>query len=302
MSGQRLSQLHRIILRSARPALDIGRWLAFQNVSDRHHENTGGAAMARKLIDISVPLQNDVPADPPGINPRIQYNDHQQSLPQMLGFFAGLKAEDLPDGQGWAMETVQLSTHNGTHLDAPYHYHPTMNRGERAWTIDEVPLDWCLQPGVKLDFRHLPDGYVATAADVENELKRIGHTLSPLEIVVVNTSAGAKYGRPDYVNSGCGMGYEATMYLLERGVRLTGIDGWSWDAPFVYTAQKYVETRDASLIWEGHKAGRHTGYCHIEKLHNLELLPPTGFTVSCFPVKIERASAGWTRAVAIIDG
>src|SRR5262249_14939819 len=89
-----------------------------------------------------------------------------------------------------------------------------------------------------LDFRHLPDGYVATAKDVENELKRIGHTLSPLEIVVVNTSAGAKYGRQDYVNSGCGMGYEATMYLLERGVRLTGIDGWSWDAPFLLPRQK----------------------------------------------------------------
>jgi len=48
-------------------------------------------------------------------------------------------------------------------------------------------------------------------------------------------------------------------------------------------------------------AGRHSGYCHLEKLHNLENLPSTGFTVSCFPVKIERASAGWTRAVAIID-
>jgi kynurenine formamidase len=165
-----------------------------------------------------------------------------------------------------------------------------------------VPLEWCLQPGVKLDFRDFPDGYVATAKDVETELKRIGHTLSPLEIVVVNTSAGVKYGRQDYVNSGCGMGYEATMYLLERGVRLTGIDGWSWDAPFVYTSKKFAETKDASLIWEGHKAGRHIGYCHIEKLHNLELLPSTGFTVSCFPVKIERASAGWTRAVAIIDG
>ncbi len=225
--------------------------------------------MARKLIDISVPLQNDVPADPPGNHPTIQYIDHQQGLPRMLQFFEGLKAEDLPDGQGWAGEQVQLSTHNGT---------------------------------LKLDFRHLPDGHVATAEDVENELKRIGHTLSPLEIVVVNTSAGAKYGRPDYVNSGCGMGYEATMYLLERGVRLTGIDGWSWDAPFVFTAKKYAETKDASLIWEGHKAGRHIGYCHIEKLHNLELLPSTGFMVSCFPVKIERASAGWTRAVAIIDG
>src|SRR6266852_9824442 len=223
-------------------------------------------------------------------------------MPRMLQFFEGLKAEDLPDGQGWAVEQVQLSTHNGTHLDAPWHFHPTMNRGERSWTIDEVPLEWCLQPGVKLDFRHLPDGHVATPKDVENELKRIGHTLSPLEIVVVNTSAGAKYGRPDYVNSGCGMGYEATMYLLERGVRLSGTDGWSWDAPFAYTAKKFAETGDASLIWEGHKAGRHIGYCHIEKLHNLELLPSTGFTVSCFPVKIERASAGWTRAVAILDG
>ena len=260
------------------------------------------AQMARQLIDISVPLQNDVPADPPGGHPTIQYIDHQQGLPRMLQFFDGLKAEDLPDGQGWAVEQVQLSTHNGTHLDAPWHFHPTMNRGERSWTIDEVPLEWCLQPGVKLDFRHFPNGYVATAKDVEDELKRIGHTLSPLEIVVVNTSAGTKYGQQDYVTSGCGMGYEATMYLLERGVRLTGIDGWSWDAPFVYTAKKYAETKDASLIWEGHKAGRHIGYCHIEKLHNLEQLPSTGFTVSCFPVKIERASAGWTRAVAIIDG
>ncbi len=132
-------------------------------------------------------------------------------------------------------------------------------------------------------------------------MKRIGHELKPLEIVVVNTSAGAKYGKPDYVASGCGMGYEATMYLTERGVRVTGTDGWSWDAPFVYTAKKYAATHDASLIWEGHKAGRHIGYCHLEKLHNLEQLPATGFMVACFPMKIERASAGWTRAVAILD-
>ena len=83
--------------------------------------------------------------------------------------------------------------------------------------------------------------------------------------------------------------------------RLTGADGWSWDAPFVHTARRYAETHDASIIWEGHKAGRHIGYCHIEKLHNLEALPSTGFMISCFPVKIERASAGWTRAVAIIE-
>ena len=67
------------------------------------------------------------------------------------------------------------------------------------------------------------------------------------------------------------MGYDATMYLLERGVRVTGTDAWSWDAPFSYTAQKWAETGDPSIIWEGHKAGRDIGYCHLEKLHNLEV-------------------------------
>ena len=125
--------------------------------------------------------------------------------------------------------------------------------------------------------------------------------MSPLDIVVVNTGAGAKYGRPDYVASGCGMGAEATLYLLERGVRVTGIDGWSWDAPFVHTARRYAETRDPSIIWEGHKAGRDIPYCHMEKLANLEQLPAHGFTVACFPAKIKGASGGWTRAVALFD-
>jgi kynurenine formamidase len=257
--------------------------------------------MPRKLIDLSVPLENDVAADPPSLKPQITYKNHQQGAVEILPFFPGLRPQDLPDGEGWAMEDVKLSTHNGTHLDAPYHFASTMSGGERAITIDEVPLEWCLQPGVKLDFRHFPDGYVATAKDVETELARIGHTLSPLEIVVMNTAAGAAYGKPEYVSRGCGMGREATLYLTERGVRVTGTDGWSWDAPFVHTNTKYQTTRNAGLIWEGHKAGREIGYCHIEKLHNLELLPATGFMVSCFPVKIRAASAGWTRAVAILD-
>ncbi len=154
---------------------------------------------------------------------------------------------------------------------------------------------------MKLDFRHFDDGYVASAADVEAELARIGHVLRPLDIVVVNTRAGSRYGQPDYVSAGCGMGYAATMYLLERGVRLTGTDAWSWDAPFVHTAERYRASGDAAIIWEGHKAGRDIGYCHLEKLHNLEALPGDGFTVACFPVKIRGASAGWTRAVAIFD-
>jgi kynurenine formamidase len=257
--------------------------------------------MPRRIVDLSVALEAGIASDPPGHTPEIAYIDHRQSAPDMLHFFPGLTASDLPGGEGWAIERLNLSTHTGTHLDAPYHFHSTMGGGQRAWTIDEVPLEWCFGRGVKLDFRHLPDGHVVRAEEVAAELARVDVTLQPFDIVLVNTAAGARYGQPDYVSRGCGMGREATLYLTERGVRVCGTDAWSWDAPFVHTARRYAETADASLIWEGHRVGMERAYCHIEKLANLDQLPPTGFQVACFPFKIKAASAGFTRAVAIFE-
>ena len=257
--------------------------------------------MPRRFVDLSVSLETGIVSDPAIMLPEIDYMTHQETAGQVMAFFPGLRKEDLPGREGWAIERLRIATHNGTHLDAPWHHHSTMNNGERAITIDEVPLDWCLNPGVKLDFTHFPDGYVATAADVAEELARIGHDLQPLDIVVVNTSAGQAYGQPDYLLKGCGMGREATLYLLERGVRVTGTDAWSWDAPFALTAKAYAETGDAGLIWEGHRASMEIGYCHMEKLANLDKLPPTGFEISCFPYKIKGASAGFIRAVAIFS-
>ncbi len=258
--------------------------------------------MARRIVDLSITLDNETIADPPFMRPTISYQDHAGTMAELQHFFPGITAEEMPGGQGFAAsERITLTTHNGTHLDAPWHYHPTMNDGERASTIDEIPLDWCFRPGVKLDFRDRPDGHLLSAEDVADELSRIGHTLSPLEIVLANTGAGRMFGDPDFINSGCGFGAEATLYLTSRGIRVTGTDAWSWDAPFRNTAERVRKNGDTSLIWEGHKSGRHIGFCHLEKLANLDQLPPSGFMVSCFPCKIRGASAGWTRAVAIFD-
>ncbi len=254
-----------------------------------------------RIVDLSVPMEATEFADPPGMGPAIEYLDHQQNADRLLQFFPGLRQDQLPGGEGWALENVRLSTHNGTHLDAPYHYHSTTDGGQRAFTIDEVPLEWCLGRGVKLDFRALPDGHVVTAAEVAAEFDRIGHALTPGDIVLVNTAAGLAYGTSDYVSRGCGMGREATLWLTERGVRVCGIDGWSWDAPFVHTRERWLETRDPAIIWEGHRAGMVRAYCHIEKLHNLEALPPHGFQVACFPIKVRAGSAGWCRPVAIFS-
>ncbi len=254
-----------------------------------------------QLIDLARPLENTTYADPPGLHPTITYLAHDETADGILGFFPGVTRDQLPGGEGWAVEQVQLSTHNGTHLDAPYHYHSTMDGGKRAITIDEVPLEWCIGPGVKLDFRHLPDGHVVTADEVAAEFDRIGHDLKPGDIVLVNTAAGAAYGTPEYVATGCGIGHEATCWMTERGMRVCGTDAWSWDPPLAVQAAQAKETGDYSVFWEGHKAGAETIYFQMEKLGNLESLPPTGYEVSCFPAKIEKASAGWCRTVAIFE-
>ncbi|MBI7310109.1 cyclase family protein [Pseudomonas aeruginosa] len=255
----------------------------------------------RRLLDLSVSLDNNPYSDPPSLLPKIDYIDHQQGWAEMGAMFPGLRKDDLPGAEAWAAERLEINTHNGTHMDAPWHYASTTDGGKPAFGIDELPLEWCLQPGVKLDFRELPDGHVVSAAEVEAELVRIGHTLQPLDIVLVNTRAGSLFGQAGYLEAGVGMGREATLYLLERGVRVVGTDAWSWDAPFRYTRERFAASGDASIIWEGHKAGRDIGYGQMEKLANLEQLPPHGFLVSCFPYKIRHASAGFVRAVAIFS-
>lgn len=258
-----------------------------------------------RFIDISVTLDNNPYTDPPPLLPHIEYMDHQEGWPEMAAMFPGLQKSDLPGDESWAAEWLKITTHSGTHMDAPWHYASTTDaalpEGKRpAFGIDELPLEWCLRPGVKLDFRHLPDGHVVTLEEIAAEVERIGHLLQPLDIVLINTSAGKMFGQPGYLEAGVGIGRKATLWLLEQGVRVVGTDAWSWDAPFSYTRQRFAETGDASLVWEGHKAGRDIGYGQMEKLSNLEQLPEKGFWVNCFPYKIKRASAGFVRAVALV--
>ncbi len=152
-----------------------------------------------------------------------------------------------------------------------------------------------------LDFRHFADGYKVMPGDMKAALDKIGYALKPGDIVLVMTGADRYWGKPEYMLKGCGMGRDATLWLLDRGIRVVGTDAWSWDPPLPLVAEEFKKTGNTSLIWEGHFAGIEKGYCHIEKLTGLEQLPPSGFTFFCFPVKIKAASAGWIRAVALVE-
>jgi kynurenine formamidase len=141
--------------------------------------------MPRRIVDLSVALQNDVPADPPGYELSIDYISHKDTLGIWLARCPDLDTSRLPNGEAFALERLTLSSHNGTHVDAPWHYSSTACNGDRPAKIDELPLEWFFGNGVKLDFRAFDDGYVVTGADVEAELARIGHELRPFDIVPV---------------------------------------------------------------------------------------------------------------------
>ncbi|MBM4341230.1 MAG: cyclase family protein [Deltaproteobacteria bacterium] len=256
----------------------------------------------RRFVDLSLPIESGLPSDPPRMIPKIDYIDHVQGADQMKDYFPGVTTDHLPCGLGWAMEYLTLTTHSGTHLDAPYHYHPTMDRGKPSLTIDEIPLDWCFSNGVVLDFRHKADGARITVRDIENELERINYEIHPLDIVLIQTGADDAWGTPEYLTRGAGMDRESTLFLTEKGVRVVGIDAWSWDRPLPFLTKEFKETGDPRVIWEAHFAGIEIGYCHMEKLGNLSAIGrPHGFTVCCFPIKIKKASAGWVRPIAIIN-
>jgi kynurenine formamidase len=252
-----------------------------------------------RLIDLSVPLENEAAHEP--FPPRIAYASHQGAGLQQMQQVFGIRPEDLivSGGLGWAVEEVQAITHTGTHVDAPYHYAPT-SEGRPARRIDEVPLEWCFAPGVVLDVRHKEAGAFITPPDLEAALERIGHTLQPFDIVLLQTGADQRLGSPAYFRQP-GLGREGVLWLVERGVRVIGIDAYTLDRPFADMVADYRRTGDGRFIWPAHFAGITREYCQIEKLANLEQLPrPSGFYVSCLPVKIRGASAGWCRAVALV--
>lgn len=254
-----------------------------------------------KIVDLSVTMVSNLPVDPDFQRPQIEYLNHKDTAEQMAGFFKGATIDDLPEGNGWAIEFLKICTHSGTHLDSPWHFYPTMNNGERAWGIDEVPLEWCVAPGFKIDMSGKPDGYKITTEDVKEYLSQVGYTITPGDIALLQTSAPTRWGRIEYLQAGAGMSAEATEWLIDQGVKVMGTDGWSWDVPLPFEGEEFSKNGDASIIWEAHRVGRKKAYCHIEKLANLDKLPVSGYTVSCLPVKIEAASAGWCRAVAIFN-
>jgi kynurenine formamidase len=251
-----------------------------------------------QIVDLSAPIAPSPPDAPPLMRVEIEYADHAAGAQQIEAMF-GVPTRLLNRGEGWAIETItNLGTHNSTHVDAPWHYNSVV-AGEPAQTIDELPLEWFFGAGVCLDFTHKGEGDAVERDEIEQALDAAGHRLQPLDIVLVRTGRDAFYDRMEYPSLGCGVTAAATVWLWEQGVRVMGIDAWSWDRPLHLEAEDALARDEADVFWAAHQCD--VPYCQIERLHNLAALPPTGFRVACFPLRIVGASAAPARVVAVLD-
>lgn len=253
-------------------------------------------AAARRFVDLSVTIDENPHSEP--WPPVIKRTEHRTAALGRAAAF-NITPDDFPGGMHLAVEEVTLVTHVGTHMDAPWHYGP-QSEGRPARTIPDIPLEWCYAPGVKLDFTRKRPGDSIEAAEVAAAVTAAGHEIKPLDIVLIHTGAARLLGQPGYTDAHPGLSREAVFWLLDRGVRVIGIDGYSLDKPFAVMAAEFRQ-HGLAAFFPSHYAGRDREYCQIEKLCNLELLPPSGFTVAAFPVKVAGAGGGWVRAVAILD-
>jgi kynurenine formamidase len=248
-----------------------------------------------RLIDLSAPIRNDPPELPDVLRTEIELSSHAEGA-ELIETMFGVGRELLRDGEGWANDTfMRFGTHSSTHVDAPWHYNSKIG-GEPAQTIDQLPLDWFFAPGLVIDATDREDGEVLSAADVQERLPR---TLAERDIVLVRTGRDAFYDELDYIGRGPGVSAEATVWLYEQGVRVMGIDAWGWDAPLFMQAERAKESGEKGVFWAAHQVD--LPYSQIERLFNLGALPPEGFQVACFPLRIVGAGAAPARVVAIVD-
>ena len=224
-----------------------------------------------------------------------------KTLKGRIQYFLGkriLKKEDLPDEEFLSLETVHSPVHIGTHLDYSFHY-GSQSEGRPSKTAEEIPLEWCYCNGVKLTLTHKKPNEVITAKDIEEALKKIPYTLKVDDIVLLHTGADKFYGTPQYFSEYPGVDVSAIDYLLDRGIKIFGVDTMGIDRPYRFMLKEFLEEKKP--LYPSHFYGRKREFIHIERLARLEQLPGVGFKIQCFPVKIKGTGAAWSRVAALLE-
>ncbi len=235
------------------------------------------------------------------IVPNVDHITPTETGADIMCMLFGCSRDDLPDGEGWGDESIHISTHLGTHVDAPLHYGTTCE-GKPARTVDQLGLDELYCDGVVLDVRdNCSPGQGISVEALKAAIAANGAEIGPNSAVLIRTGQERFDLSEDEFYEYPGMTRAGTLFLADLGAKVLGTDALGWDRPINEMRNAFEQTGDKAEIWDGHFAGRDSEVFIIQQLVNLAALPPSGFKLGAFPLRLAKCSAAPARVVAFVE-
>jgi arylformamidase len=212
------------------------------------------------LVDLSHPLEHNQPNFP--YDPKISVVVHNT--------IASI---------GYNITQISMSTHQGTHLDVPFHFY------DDGQTVDQMPLDRFYGPAVLIDLA--PGSSLPARTPITlDRLREHQGKFQPGAKVIYRTGWDRMFGRPEFFSEFPTLTLEAARWIAEQRIALLGMD-----TPTPSTEWQEVH-------WALLKKG--VEMVLVEGLANLDRLPER-FTLVAFPLNIPGRDGSPIRAVAVLD-
>ncbi|HET7807179.1 MAG TPA: cyclase family protein [Gaiellaceae bacterium] len=196
-----------------------------------------------RIIDISVPLREGMVTYPGDPVVRLE------------------RAASIADGDAVNLTRLDFGLHSGTHVDAPVHFI------DDGTGVDEIPLDALVGPCHVVE---VPDLSASSAAAAPEGAER----------VLFKTPNSELWSRDEFSEDFAMLDGAAATLLVERGVRLVGVD--------------YLSVGDEAA----HRALLGAGVVPVEGL-DLRGVEPGRYELVCLPIHIVGADGAPARAILV---
>jgi len=214
-----------------------------------------------KIIDLTLTVSDKIPTFPGSPQPNF------------------IPWENVKE-DGYNLELLFLSTHTGTHMDAPYHF---LEKGAK---IHEISLKKLVSEAVLIKSKK-KGGESITKIDIQKFEKKYGKIAS-FSSVVFYTGWQRNLQKKYYFTKNPGLSVSAAKYLTSKKINLVGIDSPSIDLG-----------KDSKF--SVHQIFAKKGMLIVENLANLEKIKSSKFHLVVLPLKLKNATGSPVRAIAFVE-